>query len=315
MENCMARDRSTSLSSQTCHRRCTSAPHLRDDAPLLPQRVHGLAPALERLREGLEHAVAHGRGAADEHAAGHLVDPVLHRGGLRSHVVLHVLALLPLPRPRECGEEASQRALGPNLHARQSPATCGELHGAAHLLLKEPILISIPAPEEQRRRRRLRPPAELFPEAAEGGDAGSGADHDDRDVLRWKVQRRGPLLGEHHVARLDPAGEPPRARAEEASPASQERRGTRGQASSVDELLTCRLHVGELVARQANAKGDALRRGLGRGSNGEFTRLLPGTIQQKVHGTDLFHSEHRPELVHLAAECRTLEHLHRFGVR
>mmetsp|Transcript_69445 Transcript_69445/g.194754 ORF Transcript_69445/g.194754 Transcript_69445/m.194754 type:complete len:653 (+) Transcript_69445:132-2090(+) len=291
-----------------------SAPELGDNPAFLLQGVDEVSPAFQQLCQRVENAVAHGGGAADVDHAGALLDPMLHRLGLRTDLVLHVLALLALARSGESREETCEGPLRADLHPVQRRAPCGcELHSATHLLLEEPVLLRVAAAEEERGRSGLRTSLQLLPEATEGGDAGSRAHHDHRDVLLGKVQRRRPLLRQHHGAGLEPGGEPPAASAVEAAPARGQLSG--GQATRVDEALARGGHVRELVAREAHAQGDLRGRGLRRGGDGELPRLLPGAVQQELHGGDGLDAEHGPELAHPAAQLRSLQQLQRLRVR
>mmetsp|Transcript_35547 Transcript_35547/g.99878 ORF Transcript_35547/g.99878 Transcript_35547/m.99878 type:complete len:394 (-) Transcript_35547:543-1724(-) len=231
---------------------------------------------------------------------------MLHRHALRADLVLDVLALLAVSGAREGREEARKRALRPRLHPRQRRAA-RVLDRPAHVFLEEPVLVRVAAAEEKRCGRRLRPPAELLPEASEGGDPRAGADHDDRDVALGQAEVRGPLLREHLVAGLEPRGDPSRARAVEAAAGCQGRLLAVGQAARAAELLDNVVCAWDLLAREAHANGDALRRGLGRGRDGELAGLLPGAVDEELVQVQVLDPQQRPELVHLAIERLCVE--------
>mmetsp|Transcript_48328 Transcript_48328/g.142616 ORF Transcript_48328/g.142616 Transcript_48328/m.142616 type:complete len:802 (+) Transcript_48328:294-2699(+) len=298
-------------------RRC-SAPHLGHDAPVLPELLDGVLAALQHLGEGLQDAVAHGGGAADEDAAVHLLDPVLYGHLLLADRLLHVLALLAIAGPREGGVEHSERPLRPHLHFRQRAAgVVLNTDGAAHLLPEEPVLLGVTAAEEERRGRLPGSALQLLPEPSEGGDAGARADHDNGDVLLRQVEGRGALLGQDLVAGLQPSGKPGRSLAEEAPGVLGRELRVLGEAAHVAELLQRLAALREAVAGQADAEGDLGRSGLGRRRDRELPGLLPGAVQEEgLQGPrQARDAEQAPELVHLAAEGRGVQQLQRVGVR
>mmetsp|Transcript_33644 Transcript_33644/g.96606 ORF Transcript_33644/g.96606 Transcript_33644/m.96606 type:complete len:345 (-) Transcript_33644:1940-2974(-) len=239
---------------------------------------------------------------------------MLHGDRLLFQAVLHILALLAIARTREGGEQATQRPLGSDLHFRQSSATgVRQLDRVAHFLLEEPILLGVPAAEEERCGRGLLAAAQLLPDAPEGGDAGAGPDHDHRHVLLWEVQRRWSCLRQHHVPSLHARGKPPGASAVEAAVARRQCCAS-GQAAGLDELLDRGRRIRQLMAGHADAQGDAQWRGLGGRGDRELAGLLPRAMQQEVGRVDLLHPEHFPKLVHLAAHRRPLKQFQRLGI-
>mmetsp|Transcript_41383 Transcript_41383/g.96628 ORF Transcript_41383/g.96628 Transcript_41383/m.96628 type:complete len:200 (-) Transcript_41383:1464-2063(-) len=166
-----------------------SAPHLRDDAALALQRLYGFGASFQHLSQHLQHTVPHGRGAADEDVATHVLNPCLDRLALLLDGILNVALLLALPWPRESREEAGQRPLWTDLHPGQGCAAPAQLHRGAHLILVKPVLRGIPAPEEEHCRGDLRTLPELVPETAEGCHAGTCSHHNDRHIFAWQGER------------------------------------------------------------------------------------------------------------------------------